>query len=63
MLRASFTESWSMDTDLSCRLSLGGPCTPDTFGLEESEFVETEGLNHSLYDIQVNEKIVKFLDQ
>ena len=31
--------------------------------LEESEFVETEGLNHSLYDIQVNEKIVKFLDQ
>ena len=30
-------------------------------GLKKSEFIETKGLNHSLYDIEVNEKIVNFL--
>lgn len=29
--------------------------------LQKSQFIETEGLNHSLYDTDVNEKIITFL--
>lgn len=31
--------------------------------LKDSKYIETEGLNHSLYDAEVNEKIIAFLSE